>query len=345
MRFARLIVIVSWLGLVVAAPARASSPPIRVFVTVADLGSLAEAVGGDQVHVTVMAKGTEDAHFVEAKPSFIKALSQSDLYVQIGMELEVGYAPLLLQNARNPAVLPGNAGFLDASSVIAPLEVPSVPIDRSMGDVHAQGNPHYLTDPLNGLKVARLISERLARLRPAQKAAFEARYDALRRRLGTALVGETLAAKYDAEKLALLFEYGKLDAFLRQQGDTAALAGWLGRMQPHRGAKVVDDHPLWAYFARRFGLEVVGHMEPKPGIPPTTSHLTRLVARMQAEGVAVVIAAPYYDPRHARFLAQATGARIAYLAHQVGSREGTGDYLGMIDYNVRTVAAALSGSG
>jgi ABC-type Zn uptake system ZnuABC Zn-binding protein ZnuA len=321
-----------------------AAEPLRVFATTPDLGSLAQAVGGDQVTVTVMAKGREDAHFLEAKPSFIKDLSRADLYVQIGMDLEMGYAPLLLQNARNARVLPGNPGYLDVSAAITPLDVPAVPVDRSMGDVHPLGNPHYLLDPLNGLRAARLIRERLARLRPEQAAQFETRYAALRTKVGAALVGSTLAEKYDAEKLALLFEYGKLDDFLGQQGDTAALRGWLGMLQPFRGTKVVDDHPLWSYFARRFGLEVVGHLEPKPGIQPTTSHLTELIAQMKVARVPVILAAPYYDPRHASFVANATGATVVYLAHQVGSREGTDDYVRMVDYNVHQLAAALAKS-
>ena len=175
---------------------------IQVSATVPELGSLAREVGGDRVSITVFAKGTEDAHFVEAKPSFIKALSQCDLYIQVGMDLEIGWAPVLLRNARNGAVLPGAPGFLDASKVISPLEIPTGPVDRSMGDVHPQGNPHYLLDPINGLKVARLIRDKLSELRPNHKAYFEERYAAFSKRLGTALVGEKLARKYDVEKLA-----------------------------------------------------------------------------------------------------------------------------------------------
>lgn len=321
--------------------AQTTGRPLRVFATVTDLGSLAREVGGDQVAVDVMTKGREDPHFLEAKPSFIKQLSQADLYLQVGLELEVGYAPLLLQNARNGRILPGNRGYLDCSGAITALEVPSGPVDRSLGDVHPYGNPHYLLDPLNGLKVAALIRDRLSELRPEGQAHFAERYAAFRRRLEAALVGEALAQKYDASKLALLFELGKLDVFLEQQGDAEKLAGWLRLLRAHRGAKVVDDHNLWPYFTRRFGLVVIGHMEPKPGIPPTTSHLTALIDRMRAEKVRLILAAPYYDPRHARFVAEATGAAVVYLSHQVGGRNGTDDYLSLIDYNVRQVAGAL----
>lgn len=317
--------------------------PIQVCATVPELGSLTREVGGNQVSVTVFAKGTEDAHFVEAKPSFIKALSQCNLYVQVGMDLEIGWAPVLLQNSRNGAVLPGARGFLDASRVISPLEVPTGPVDRSMGDVHPLGNPHYLLDPLNGLKVARLLRDKLIELRPDRKPYFEERYASFSQRLLAALVGERLPKKYDTEKLAILFERGRLGTFLKQQGEEGLLGGWLGLMLPYRGAKVVDDHNMWPYFARRFGIEMIAHMEPKPGIPPTTSHLRELVERMRAEGVMVVLAAAYYDPRHAQFIAEKTGARVVNLAHQVGARQGTDDYLAMTDYNVRHLVAALRG--
>jgi ABC-type Zn uptake system ZnuABC Zn-binding protein ZnuA len=326
-----------------AALAQEAARPLQVCATVPDLGSLAREVGGDQVSVTAFAKGTEDAHFVEAKPSFIKALSQCDLYIQGGMDLEMGWATALLQNARNAAVSPGGRGFLDASSVITPLEVPTGPVDRSMGDVHPLGNPHYLLDPLNGLRVARLIRDKLIELRPSQKSYFEERYVSFSRRLGGALVGDQLARKYDVEKLALLFERGRLETFLKGQGERSLLGGWLGLMLPYYGAKVVDDHSNWPYFARRFGIQIIGHLEPKPGIPPTTGHLRALVERMRVEGVKAVLAAPYYDPRHAQFISENTGAKVVNLAHQVGGREGTGDYLSMIDYDVRQLAAALRG--
>jgi ABC-type Zn uptake system ZnuABC Zn-binding protein ZnuA len=332
-------------GIAVAAACLVASAvhaaPLKVCATVPDLGSLVREVGGPEVKLTVFAKGTEDPHFVETLPSFVKALSEADLLVVMGLDFEVGMMPVLLPGARNPNVAPGGRGYVDASTAITPVEVPATPVDRSMGDVHSFGNPHYLTDPLNGLRVARLLRDRLAALRPEDKAGFETRYADFRTRLGKDLVGEALVAKYDFEKLATLVEYGRLDAFLAEQGDRELLAGWLGRMRDHRHVKVVDDHNIWPYFAHRFGLDVVGHMEPRPGIPPTTRHLGELVQRMRAEQVRVILAAAYYDPRHAQFLAGETGAKVVPLANQVGARPNANDYLGMIDYNVRSLDAAL----
>ena len=328
-------------GLAAAARAESGQLPMKVVASTPDLGSLVQAVGGADVTVTTLAKGREDAHFVEAKPSFIKALSDADLFVQVGMGLEDGYVPLLLQNARNGGVLPGSVGHVDASTSITPLQTPTVPVDRSMGDVHPLGNPHYLLDPINGMSVARLIRDRLSRIRPARTAYYDDRYAAFAAAIGTALVGDALAAKYDPEKLARLYEYGRLEGFLQQQGDADKLAGWLGRMTPYRGTKAVDDHNMWPYFSRRFGITIVGHLEPKPGIPPTTGHLKDLVDVMRAQDVKLIIAAPYYDPRHARFLADATGAKTAFLAHQVGGMPGTDDYQRLMDFNVETLVASL----
>jgi ABC-type Zn uptake system ZnuABC Zn-binding protein ZnuA len=317
--------------------------PLQVAVTVPDLGSLVREIGGDQVAVTVFVKGTEDFHSVEAKPSFIKTLSEADLFVEMGMEMEMGWAPVLLQNARNAKVLPGGRGFLDASTVITPLEVPSGPVDRSMGDVHPAGNPHYLVDPISGLRVARLIRDKLIELRPERRGYFDDRYAIFRQRLGAALVGDALAKKYDVEKLALLFEAGKLSDFLKSQGEESLLSGWFGLMLPYRGAKVVADHNTWPYFARRFGISVIGFLEPKPGLPPTTKHLNELIESMRAQGVKVILANPYFDPRFAQFVAERTGAQVVNMAHQVGARPGTNDYIAMIDYDVRQLAGALRG--
>jgi ABC-type Zn uptake system ZnuABC Zn-binding protein ZnuA len=339
--FGLVLVLLGWVG--GRANAQDVGRPLQVCATVPELGSLAREVGGDQVAVTVFAKGTEDPHFVEAKPSFIKALSQADVFIEGGMELEAGWAPVLLQNARNSRILPGARGFLDASVAIVPLDVPTGPVDRALGDVHAAGNPHYLLDPVNGLKVARLIWEKLIELRPEGRHAFEQRYDAFRQKLGGALVGETLAQKYDPGKLAILYEAGKLNDFLTAQGDAGRLGGWLGLLRPYYGANVVADHNLWPYFARRFGVSVVAFLEPKPGLPPTTKHLNQVIEVMRAQRITVVLANPYFDPRAAQLVAQQTKARIVKMAHQVGARPGTDDYLPMVDYNVRQLAAALRG--
>lgn len=283
----------------------ASAAPLNVCCTTPDLGDLVRQVGGDEVAVTVFAKGGEDPHFVEAKPGFVKALSRADLYVETGMELEIGWAPVLLQNASNRRVLAGQPGHLDASRAIAPLEVPAGTIDRSMGDVHPAGNPHYLLDPENGLKVADAIRARLSELRPEARDGFQQRYDAFAKKV--------------------------------REG----LERWAVELKPFAGTPVIADHNMWPYFAARFGVKVSGFLEPKPGLAPTTKHLGEIVAKMKADRVRVILASPYFDKRHARFVQEQTGCAIAELAHQVGGRKGTDDYLALCEFNVHALVEAL----
>lgn len=323
-----------------AAPPRVVAP-LRVVATMPDLGDLARSVGGALVQVTTITKGPEDPHFSQPRPSFIKALSEADVFVLVGMDLEIGYAPVLLRSARNARVLPGAPGYVDASAVIEPLDVPTGTVDRSMGDVHVLGNPHYLLDPVNGLRVADLLRERFSKLRPAQAEHFASGFAELRRRIAVALVGEVLANKYEIEPLMRAADLGRLDRFLADQGDRASLGGWIGQLRPHAGTRLVSDHRLWPYFARRFGFELFADMEPVPGVPPSTRHLQGLVERMREGSVRMIVTAPYYDPRHAQFLADATGSTVVRLAHQTGALPGVDGYLEMVDHNVSSLAATL----
>lgn len=321
---------------------RAFAAPLRVCTTTPDLGSLVRAVGGDEVEVTVFAKATEDPHFVEARPSFVRALGQAELLVVDGLDLEIGWLPPLLTGSRNAAVQPGGRGHLDASRSIQPLEVPTGTIDRTAGDVHPFGNPHYLLDPINGLAVADAIRAKLEQLRPDGRERFTDRFESFRGRLGAAMLGERLGGKYPLAKIAELHALGKLEAFLEAQQERALLGGWFGALAGARDLKAVSDHNVWPYFARRFGITIVGFLEPRPGYPPTTRHLETLVETMRTEHVRLVLATAYYDPRHARFVAERTGAAIVAMANQPGARPGTDDYLAMIDYDVRAVAEAVA---
>ncbi len=318
-----------------------SEAPLKVVATIPDLGDLARQVGGDSVSVFSMVPGPQDPHFIDARPSFIKQLSEADVFLIVGMDMEVGYLPAILQNARNARVIPGGLGYVDASAVITPLQIPTVSVDRSLGDVHPLGNPHYLLDPVNGVKVAELIRNTFQHLRPTQREYFAERFQRFRDKVANALVGDELAAKYDALKLARLDEHGKLGGFLKDQGDSDKLRGWLGVVRSYRGTKVVNDHNMWPYFAHRFGIHVIGDLEPRPGLPPTTRHLRKLIGAMRAEGVQLILAAPYYDVRHARFVADATGAKVVEVAHQVNGRAEADDYYNMIDHNIRGIVRAL----
>lgn len=326
--FLRTILVASVVLAAALAAGAAGAASLRVVATTSDLGDLVSSVGGDDVDVTVLAKGPQDPHFVEPRPSYVRELHRADLLVSNGMQLEIGWLPALQRSARNADVAAGGRGFVDASTVIAPLQVPATRVDRSMGDVHPLGNPHYLTDPLNGLRVAALLRDRLAALDPEHVDGYAARYDGFARRLVRALVGAAHAEGRAPEAIAREVEDGRVPA---------DVGGWLGRARAQRGIVAVQDHQLWSYFARRFDVRLLETLEPKPGIAPTTRHLGEVVQRMQREGVSLVLASPYFDPRHAAFVAERTGARVAPMAHQVGSREGTPDYLAVIAHNVDAV--------
>jgi zinc/manganese transport system substrate-binding protein len=322
-----------------AAPAGAAGM-LRLVATVPDLGSLAETVGGDDVSVTTLVKGPQDPHFIEARPSFIKAMHEADALVLVGLDLEIGWVPALLSSARNVAIRAGAPGHIDASRAIAPLGVPQGPVTRAMGDVHPYGNPHYLSDPINGLRVAALLRDRFSELRPDAAAAFAERYRRFAAEVATRLVGAEAVAGKDPEEIVRAIEEGRADEVLG-----AAPGGWLGTLRGARGRPAVEDHRLWEYFARRFGVRPVATLEPFPGIAPTTRHLAEVVAEMERDHVDLILSSAYFDPRHANWVAERTGAKIVPLAHQAGSREGTGDYLAAIDYNVRSLANALGRAG
>lgn len=338
-----LIMTVCWLSLLGSTLPTIAAAPLEVCATVPELGGLVRAVGGDQVAVTVFAKGTEDPHYLDAKPSFIKALSKADLFVQVGMDLESGWAPLLLRSSRNSRVQPGGSGFLDASVVITPLEVPVGPLDRSMGDIHPQGNPHYLADPLGGLKVAALIRDRLAELRPEAAELFLQRYEAFRKRLAEAMAGPGLAEKYEIEKLALLHRRGRLAEFLRQQEDLEALGGWLGRLHPFFGARILTYHRSWPYFAERFGLVIVGQLEPTPGIPPGPGHLLQVIKTIKSQQVRLLLVEPWINLRASQSVAAKTGINIVQAAASISPDQDRYDYIDAMGAIVEKVASGLNG--
>ena len=315
--------------------------PLRVAATLPGLADLARAVGGDDVEVTAFVRGAQDPHFIEARPSFIRLLSKSDVFLQTGLGLEIGWAPVLVSKARNARVRPGGSGAVDASRWIPVLGRLTGVVDRSMGDVHAGGNPHYLVDPIAGLRVARGLRDKFVELDPARREAYQQRYFDFQSKLMAALIGEELGAPGDAaaEAAEAALE-NRLEAWLSEAGE-ARLGGWLARMRPHRGKQIIADHDLWPYFASRFRIEVAGFLEPRPGITPTTRHLSQIVEQMKRDGIRVILSSAYFNSRYAKKVADASGGTIVYMANQVGSRDGVDDYLSMIDWNVTRLADAL----
>jgi ABC-type Zn uptake system ZnuABC Zn-binding protein ZnuA len=282
----------------------AAAEKIRVVTTTTDLKALAEAVGGDLVEADALVRGNQNMHDLEVRPSLMVKVRRADLMVVNGLELDQ-WVELVVQGANNPRVVPGAPGRVDASQGIRVLEVPTTRVDRSMGDVHPFGNPHYTLDPGAAPTVTGNILEGLARVAPRHRPAFE---------------------RNRAEFL------GRLEQ---------AMAGWMQRLEPAKGAKLVVDHNMWPYFVARFGLVQAGAIEERPGIPPSPAHLTRLIALMKAERIRVIVRAPWTDRKLAERIAQDTGANTVTLASAVGAVQGADTYLAMVDYNVKALALAL----
>lgn len=290
------------IGCAVVTPASAADK-LRIVATTPDLASIARAVGGDAVEVTAIARPTEDPHFVDAKPSYILLLNKADMLIEGGAALEAGWLPPLLDSARNPRIALGAPGRVVASQGISLLEVPTV-ADRSMGDVHPFGNPHYLLDPANAAIVAQTVADALCGVDHEHCDDYEAR-----------------ARQFRAAIDAKLLE-------------------WQSLLSTARGEKIVTYHKDFDYFAQRFGLDVAGTLEPKPGIPPSAAHLAALIPRMKAQNVRLIIVEPNRERQNPEFVAEKTGARILLLPIMPGG-EGTVDYIGLIDYDVRQVAGAV----
>ena len=277
---------------------------IRVVTTTTDLKALTEAVGGDLVEVDALARGNQNAHDLEVRPSLMVKVRRADLLVTNGLELDQ-WAELVVQGANNPRVIPGAPGRVDASAGILVLEVPHARVDRSMGDVHPSGNPHYTVDPGMAPAVTANVLEGLTRAAPQNRAAFERNREQFLARLGEAMVR------------------------------------WSATLAPFKGAKVIVDHNMWLYFLTRFGLVQAGSIEERPGIPPTPGHLTRLIASMKEEKIRVVLTVPWGDQKLAERVAQEAGAKAVMVASAVGAVKGADTYLDTIDYNVKAVAQAL----
>jgi len=281
-----------------------ASAKLKVVATLPDFGSLAREIGGDKVDVTVLAKATEDAHFVDARPSFVVQLRTADVLIDGGAELEIGWLPPLLQNARNPKIEIGKPGRMQASEGIRLLNVPTN-VTRAAGDVHALGNPHFTVDPIIGKAIAQHIAQSFSTLDAANAAVYDANYK-----------------KFEATINAKLQEWG------------AALV-------PFKGQNVVAYHDSWVYFAHRFGLNIDIFLEPKPGIPPSPSHLTEVIAQMKAQKIKVILVEPFHDRRIAEKVASATGAKVVDFAQFPGGLPGTDNYVKLIDTLVSRLAAAL----
>ncbi|MEO5718341.1 MAG: metal ABC transporter substrate-binding protein [Chthoniobacterales bacterium] len=277
---------------------------INVVSTLPDYAALAREIGGDNVDVTVLAKPTEDPHFVDARPSFVVKLRQADMLIDGGAELEIGWLPPLLQNARNSKIEVGQPGRVQASAGIKLMEVPGE-LSRAAGDVHAMGNPHFMVDPIVAKAVAQHIANALAAIDAPHAAAYQAN-----------------EKKFEATINAKLQEWG-------------------AKLLPYRGQSLVAYHDSWPYFAHRFGFNITVFLEPKPGIPPSPSHLAEVIAQIKAQKIKAIIVEPYHNRKIAEKVAQETGAKVVDFAQYPGALPDTDSYVKLIDALVNNLAAAL----
>jgi len=278
---------------------------LNVIATTPDFGSIAQEIGGDRVAITTLAKPTEDPHFVDAKPSFIVKLNRADAIIEGGAELELGWLPPLLDGARNKKLDAGQPGRIACAKGIAMLEVPST-LDRSKGDLHAAGNPHFTTDPMNGKIVAQTIAEAFSQLDPKSADYFQANL-------------KTFSDRLDAK-----------------------MAEWLKLLASFQGREVVTYHNYWPYLAQRFGLKMDLFLEPKPGIPPTPAHLAEVVTEMRAKKIKVILAQPYVSRKTAETAANLTGGLVLDVAAFPGTNKNTEGYLEWVDSIVKALAGAFA---
>jgi len=296
------------LALAAAAPARAQGK-LNVVATTEDLASIAKEVGGDRITVESIAKGYQDPHFVEAKPSFILKLQRADVLIVVGRELEIGWLPPLQQQSRNGKIQVGAEGYLDASLTATILEIPTGQLTRAMGDVHPLGNPHYWLDPENGKRVAKAIVDKFSQLRPNDRAVFQQK------------LGEFTT---------------KLDAAEKR---------WVDQMAPYKGLKVVTYHRSFPNFAERFGLDIVGYVEPRPGIPPSPQHTLDLINEMKRQSVKIIMVEPYFDLKTPNAIARETNGQVLVMPPSVGGVKEVTDYFALFDYDIKLLVDAIKKTG
>jgi ABC-type Zn uptake system ZnuABC Zn-binding protein ZnuA len=277
---------------------------IKVVTTIPDLKSIAEAVGGNKISAMSIATGYQNPHFVDPKPSYIISLSSADLFVTVGLDLETGWSPQLLSSSRNAKIQKGAPGYVDASTGIGLYQVPSA-ANRGEGDIHIYGNPHYWLDPLNGKVIARNIANGLERVDPQNKDFYEANLHRF---------------------------FNQIDSKLKE---------WEAKMLPYKGTKIIAYHNEWVYFEKRFALEIVDFMEPKPGIPPSPSQLVKVIKEVQANHIKVIISSPYFTTSSSDVVAKQTGVKELTLATSVGAFNSIKNYFDLFDYNVDHLTEAL----
>lgn len=316
---------------------QAHAKKLRIVTTLNVLASIATEIGGDHVQVKSLCKPNQDPHTLVAKPTFKLAAKRADLFIELGLDLDK-WATAVTNASGNPEIQTGARGRVIASLGIATKELPKT-LSKAWGDIHPYGNPHVWLDPVNMKKLAENIAEGMSRVDPANKAAYDKRLAALVRRIDNALYGAELVAEYGTSKLERLSRRGRLIKYLKRKGTYGKLGGWLKKAERLRGLKIVTYHKTWIYFCDRFGLEIGGEIEEKPGIPPSQTYLKKLIDRIKSDKIRVLFIDSFYPQKDGRYIAGKTGARIVTSPIDVGA-EGTRDYFSLIDTLLDRILAA-----
>ncbi|MEO7454094.1 MAG: metal ABC transporter substrate-binding protein [Fimbriimonadales bacterium] len=314
---------------------------LNVVTTTQDLASIAKSIGGSNVTVTALVVGARDPHRLDAKPSYMSLLAKADLYVAIGLDLEIGYEEAILKGSRNSKVQRGGKGHVHAGDWAVVLDRPSGSVSRSQGDIHPYGNPHVWLDPYNGRLIATKLGEKMAGLDPANAEKYRANARSFASELDKRMFGSALVTAYGADNLWTWTRNKQLHATLKIKGTFEDLSGWAGKMAPYVGQKVITYHRSWTYFMERFSLFVAEELEPKPGIDPTPSHLASVVNIVKQQTVRVVLQEPFYSTRNAKFVADRTDAKVVVAAASVGQTADAKDYFSLFDSLVSKVAEGL----
>jgi len=321
---------------------------IRVVTTLPDYATIARAIGGERVTVTAIVRGDQDAHFIRPKPSFVDMVKRADVLVATGLDLEL-WLPTVVDKSGNTHVRSGRPGYVAAAQGIKLLEVPDT-ISRSEGGLHVYGNPHITCSPINMRTAARNIAIGLAKNDPTGKEVYEANLAEFLDEIDRRLFGSELLRLLGSESLNSMAEKGTLIPFLEKQRFQDkplidSLGGWLGEMLPLRGLEIVTYHKNWVYFVTLFGLEEVGTVEPKPGIPPSPRHVTELVELMRARNIRVILAANYFDEQKIRTVAERVDASPVIVPLYVGGKEEADSYFDLVDYWTRHLIEAARETG
>jgi ABC-type Zn uptake system ZnuABC Zn-binding protein ZnuA len=322
----------------------AQEKKVRVVTTLPTLRALTQEVGGNRADVTALAKGDQDPHFVTPTPVLMQRTRQADLFIENGFSLEL-WADQVANGSGNAKIFRGTPGRIVAGSGIAALEVPAV-LTRELGDIHPQGNPHVWLDPLLAKVEAGNIAEALKSIDPAGASYYESRKADFIRRVDTALFGPELLKLVGIQKLTRLTWSRELHAFLETnkadgQPLAAKAAGWLKAAEPLRGVKAFEFHRVWAYFARVFGIQIVGTIEERPGIPPGPQHLLQITERIKSEKIPVIMVDNFYDPAQPNNIGRQTGARVVLLPNQVEGEPGIKTYFDLIDHIIAKLTPAV----